>query len=128
MTVGRKLVLLAARLVMAFIFFNHGWPKVTNPGQTMDFFAGLGLPGILGPIVGWTELLCSGLLALGVLHYVAVVPLLIVIVGALLLVQIPGGIDGTFERDFAILVTMGLLLGFGPGGWSLDEALGDTGP
>ncbi len=128
MNVARKLALLATRLVLAFVFFNHGWPKVTNPGETMESFAGLGLPGILGPMVGWAEVICSGLLALGILHYVAVIPLLVIIVGAIVLVQVPGGIDAGFERDFTILAALGLLLAYGPGGWSLDSALGDTGP
>lgn len=128
MSATRNLGLLTARLVMAAVFFAHGWPKVTDPAGTMEGFASLGLPAILGPMVGWTELLCSGLLVLGGLHYVATIPLLVVIVGALVLVQIPGGWDGTLERDAAVFATLGLLLAYGPGEWSLDGVLGDTGP
>lgn len=128
MNAARKLGLLAIRLAVAAIFFAHGWSKVTDPGGTAESFANLGLPGILGPVVGWAEVICSGLLALGILHYVAVIPLLVIIAGALVLVQIPGGWDGGLERDMLILTSLGVLLAYGPGGWSLDAALGDTGP
>lgn len=129
MKTGRDLTLLAARLVLALIFFTHGWGKVVDPGGVMGFFAGLGLPGALGPLVGWVELICSGLLALGMWHYLAAIPLLIVILGALVLVQVPHGFGATgLERELAITALLGLLLAYGPGDWSLDAGLGDTGP
>ena len=128
MTAPRSLALAVTRLAVAAVFFAHGWPKVTDPAGTMEAFAGLGLPAILGPAVGWAEVICSGLLALGALHYVAVIPLFVIIVGALVLVQIPGGWSGHLERDLVIFGALGLLLAYGPGDWSLDGVLGDTAP
>lgn len=128
MNSARNLTLLALRLALAAIYFAHGWPKVTDPASTMEFFGQLGLPVVLGPMVGWAEVLCSGLLALGMWHYLAAIPLVVVIIGALVLVQIPGGWDGSLERDLLILASLGVLLASGPGRWSLDAALGDTGP
>ena len=128
MTAPRSLALLFTRLAAAAVFFAHGWPKVTDPGGTMEAFAGLGLPAILGPVVGWAEVVCSGLLALGALHYVATIPLLVIMGGALALVQVPNGWSGSLERDLVLFGALGLLLAYGPGDWSLDGVLGDTGP
>jgi putative oxidoreductase len=42
---------LAARLLMSHIFIISGWSKLTGYGGTLGYFASLGLPGILVPLV-----------------------------------------------------------------------------
>lgn len=79
-------------------------------------------------MVGWTEVVAGTLLALGFLHLLAALALLVIISGALVIVQIPGGFAAGLERDMMIFVGLAVLLAHGPGGWSVDARLGDTGP
>ncbi len=67
-------------------------------------FIGFGLPGALGPVIGVVESVAALLLLVGVLHWWASLGLAIIILGALVTVQIPGGITSGLERDLLILV------------------------
>jgi len=107
---NRDTSLLALRLVIAAIFLWHGVPKAIDPAGTMDSFVGLGLPGWLGPITGWVEVIGASMLAVGFRHRWAAGALLVVIVGALVTVQIPGGMSSGLERDALILVGLAVLL------------------
>jgi len=106
----RDLSLLALRLVIAAIFLWHGVPKLLHVGSTMETFVRWGLAGWLGPIVGCVEALAGGMLVLGVKHQWAAGALLVVIVGAILIVQLPGGISSGLERDTLILASLLVLL------------------
>lgn len=46
-------ILLVTRLLLAFIFLWHGAPKAVHFSMAAEKFAGFGLPGGLGPIIGW---------------------------------------------------------------------------
>ena len=81
----------------------------------MDKFVGFGLPGVLGPIIGWAELLGAVALVLGVFHRWAAAGLAVVIVGSLVTVQIPGGISPSLERDLLLLSGLLVLAAVGPG-------------
>ncbi|MDH3297626.1 MAG: DoxX family protein [Gemmatimonadota bacterium] len=107
---NRDTSLLAFRLVIVAIFLWHGVPKVIDPAGTMDSFAGLGLPGWLGPITGWVEVIAASMLAVGFRHRWAAAALLVVIVGALVTVQIPGGMSSGLERDALIFAGLLVLL------------------
>lgn len=104
----RDISLLALRLVIAAVFLWHGVPKAIDLGAAMDKFVGFGLPGWMGPITGWVEVVASGMLVIGFRHRWAVLALLVIIVGALVTVQLPRGMSSSLERDALVLV--GLLV------------------
>jgi putative oxidoreductase len=107
---NRDIALLALRLAIAGIFLWHGVPKAIDAGFAMEKFAGWDLPGWLGPVTGWAEVVASGMLLIGLKHRWAVLTLLVVIVGALVTVQIPGGVTAGLERDAMVLVGLLVLL------------------
>ena len=47
---------IAARLLMAQIFILSGWSKMTGYSGTQQYFASIGLPGLLVPLVILVEL------------------------------------------------------------------------
>ena len=106
--INRDSGLLVLRLVVAAIFLWHGYPKVLDPPGAVEKFIGFGLPGWLGPIVGWAEIIAGVALVLGFMHRWACAVLLVIIIGALAIVQIPNGISSGLERD--ALVTASLLV------------------
>lgn len=113
--------LLLVRAVIAAIFLWHGVPKAFDPAGAMEKFQGFGLPGALGPVTGWLELIAAPLLLIGLLHRAAAVALLCVILGALVTVQIPGGISAGLERDLLILAGLAFLAVAGPGRYALGS-------
>jgi putative oxidoreductase len=117
----QALTLLGTRLLVACIFLWHGLPKAVYPSMAMAKFVGLGLPGFLGPIIGIVEVIAAICLVLGVLHRQANLLLAVVIVGAIVTVQIPGGITAGLERDLLILAGTLLLSIHGPGILALER-------
>lgn len=111
--------LLVQRIVIAAIFLWHGVPKAFAPGGAMEKFEAFGLPGILGPVTGWVEVIAAPLLLIGFQHRPAAIVLLIVILGALATVQIPGGISAGLERDLLILAGLLYLAARGAGRFAL---------
>ena len=68
----QPLGLLVLRLVLALIFFSHGYPKVAHSAPGMQaFFVEHGLPGYFVYISGVMEVFGALLLALGVFTRVA---------------------------------------------------------
>lgn len=114
--------LLLLRGVIAAIFLWHGVPKAFNMLAAMDKFQAFGLPPILGPATGWIEVIAAPLLLIGLFHRAAALALLAVILGALITVQIPGGISAGFERDLLILVGLAFLAVAGPGRYAVQPA------
>ncbi|MEN8145604.1 MAG: DoxX family protein [Gemmatimonadota bacterium] len=107
--------LLGMRIVTAAVFLWHGVPKAIDFPAAMDKFAGFGLPGILGPVVGWVEVIAAAALLVGVVHRPATLILAAVILGALVTVQIPAGVSPGLERDLVLLFALILLCATGPG-------------
>ena len=117
----RSSALLLARLLVAFIFLWHGGPKALDVSMAYDKFVGFGLPGVLGPITGWVEVIASALLIAGFKHRWASLALAVVIVGALVTVQIPAGFTAGLERDLLILAGTLVLATHGPGRFAVDQ-------
>ena len=115
----RALALLLLRLVVAGIFLWHGLPKALDASMAQQKFIGFGLPGLLGPITGWVEVVASVLLLTGYGHRWAALILAAVIAGALVTVQIPGGLTPSLERDALILAAALVLAASGPGRYVL---------
>lgn len=107
---NRGIAFLALRLAVVGIFLWHGVPKAIDFGFASDKFVGFGLPGWLGPLTGWVEVLAGGMLLIGLKHRWAVLALLVVIVGSLVTVQIPGGVTAGLERDTMVFVGLLVLL------------------
>jgi len=116
--------LLGVRLAVAFVFLWHGVPKALDPGMAVEKFIGFGWPGWVGPITGGVEVVAGLLLVAGLLARWAAAVLAVIILGALVTVQIPGGISAGFERDLLLLLTTIYLALNGPGGLSVDAARG----
>jgi putative oxidoreductase len=122
-------VLLAVRLLLAFEFLWHGVPKLLNPAAAAEQFIGWGFPGIVAPLVGIVEVVAAVLFIVGYLTPVAVIAALGVISVALLTVQIPmGGVHAALERDVLILLTLLVLLSFGPGRFAITDRLPQPNP
>lgn len=119
--------LLLTRLLIAAIFLYHGYPKATDWSLATDKFVSMGFPGFLGPVVGIAEIVTGIMLILGSYSRWASLSLVVIIIGAIAGVQIPGAVkEGTLltaglERDLLILVSLSVLLGYGPGSLSLNE-------
>jgi len=111
--------LLLLRVIVALIFITHGWPKLAEPSGAMGFFTSLGLPSFLAPIVGVVEVGGGLMLFFGLFARPAAVALLVVIAGALITVQIPGGIGAGLERDALITAALLVVIACGPGAFAL---------
>lgn len=111
--------LLIMRVIVALIFITHGWPKVFEPDGAMGFFSSIGLPGFLAPVTGVVEVGAGLMLFFGLFARPAAVALLVVIAGALIKVQIPGGIGAGLERDSLIAASLLVLIACGPGALAL---------
>ncbi len=114
-------VLSLLQILVVFIFLWHGIPKAFNPAGAITKFEGWGLPGILGPITGWVEVVATTLLFVRKTHRVAVATLAGVIMGALITVQLPGGMKPGLERDLLVLGILTLLAVQGPGRLALGK-------
>jgi putative oxidoreductase len=119
-------MLLLSRVVIGLIFIYHGFPKIISPEGPMQFFSSLGLPGSLAIVVGILEVVAGILLFVGLWYKGASYTLVVIIAGALVLVQIPGvfkagDITTGFERDLLILIATLLLASHGPGHLSFSR-------
>lgn len=87
---GRWTILI--RLLLAGVFIPEGiqkliFPDILGAGR----FEGIGipLPEITGPLVGWFELVCGVLVALGLFGRLASIPLIFIMVVAIASTKIP---------------------------------------
>jgi putative oxidoreductase len=134
------------RLMLAGVFISEGYLKLADPAWLgAGRFATIGIPRpeIAGPLVGWTELACGFLLALGLFSRLAAIPLIVVMIVAIVSTKIPilfghdwwifsvrkleryGFFSMTHEGrlDYAMLLGAIFMLLTGSGRWSLDEKL-----
>lgn len=129
------LALIVVRVVVGLVFVGHGAQKlfgVFGGGGlegTAGMFDAIGLrPGWLhARAAGMGELLGGAMLALGLLTPVGAALVIAVMVAATVVVRLPKGIwatNGGYEYELVLIAAAFALAGAGPGGWSLDEALG----
>ncbi|STX50906.1 DoxX [Legionella busanensis] len=134
------------RLGIGFVFFPEGIQKLIFPELFgRGWFKNLGIPypNILGPLVGWLELVCGVLILLGLFTRIACIPLIILMIIALLTTKMPiwfNGQWGPFQvrevnrygfwsmlhearSDWAMLMGCCYLLIVGAGSWSIDAYL-----
>ncbi|MGQ3888620.1 DoxX family protein [Legionella sp. CNM-1927-20] len=134
------------RLAVGLVFFPEGIQKLIFPelfGAGRFKALGLPFPQLLGPLVGWLELICGLLILLGLFTRIACIPLIILMIISLITTKIPicfGGQWGIFQvrevnrygvwsflhesrSDWAMLMGCCYLLIVGAGSWSLDAYL-----
>ena len=126
---GIDLGLALLRLGVGGVMAAHGAQKlfVYGFGGVTGAFAGMGvpLPGITGPLVALVEFLGGLALAAGLLTRVTAAGLAVVMLGAMLLVHLPGGFFAPNGIEFALTLCIGALalVLTGAGRYSLDHAL-----
>ncbi len=139
-------VILIRLLVGLVVFFPEGLQKLLFPAILgAGRFASIGIPWpeVMGPFVGVVETACGALIILGLLTRLAVVPLIIVMLVAIVSTKIPILLGHKFlifnlvhlsrygfwsmlheaRADFCMLLGCLYLLIMGSGGWSLDLRL-----
>ncbi|MEX1048282.1 MAG: DoxX family protein [Akkermansiaceae bacterium] len=97
---------LLIRIMTGGIFLSEGIQKFLYPAELgAGRFAKIGIPApeLMGPFVGAVEIVCGGLLLLGLLTRLAAIPLIIAMIVAMISIKIP------------------ILLGHGFAGFSLRE-------
>lgn len=118
------------RLAVGGVFLSEGiqkflFPAALGPGR----FAKIGIPApeFLAPFVGFVEMICGGLLLLGLLTRLASIPLLINISVAILTTKAPMLRSQGFwamaheaRTDYAMLLGLLFLLAAGAGPLSVD--------
>lgn len=117
---------LAARLLMSHIFIISGWSKLTGYGGTQGYFASLGLPGILVPLVILAELGGGLALLLGFKARWAAAILALFSIGAALIAHTnfaePGQMNNLM-KNFAMAGGLLLSVRHGAGTPSIDDRL-----
>jgi len=135
---------ICVRLAVGLVFFPEGiqklaFPEILGSGR----FAGIGIPwpGVLGPFVGWVELLCGLLILFGLFTRFAAVPLIVTMVVAIVSTKIPIWLGHDWlifnvrelsrygfwsflhetRTDWAMLMGALYLVAVGAGRWSLDR-------
>ena len=118
--------LLVLRLVLALIFFSHGYPKVAHSAPGMQaFFVEHGLPGYFVYISGVLEVFGAILLVLGLFTRAAALLLAIEMGVAIWKVHSTGSYLAVHNYEFPLAILAGsfALATAGAGQLSLDQPL-----
>ena len=122
----QPLGLLVLRLVLALIFFSHGYPKVAHSAPGMQaFFVEHGLPGYFVYISGVLEVFGALLLVLGLFTRGAGLLLALEMGVAIWKVHSSGGYFAVHNYEFPLAMLAGsfALATVGAGQVSLDQVL-----
>lgn len=119
-------MLLVLRVSVSVLMLTHGYQKLQwiLAGGDIQFGdpVGIGAPASLYLAV-FAEFFCSVLLILGLGSRLALIPLIITMLVAVLIVHAPDGIDKK-ELGLHFLAVYVFLLVAGPGKYSIDRAIG----
>lgn len=138
---------LLIRVMVDGVFLTEGVQKFLYPDELgVGRFIKIGIPApeLMGPFVGVVEIVCGGLVILGLLTRLAAIPLIVNISTAIVSTKIPmllGHGFGGFalaklprygflsmmheaRTDFSMLLGLVFLLIVGAGAWSVDAKFG----
>jgi len=138
--------ILVRLLVGLIVFLPEGIQKLVFPeilGAGRFLHIGIPYPDLLGPFVGVFEIVCGGLIILGLLTRLAAIPLIIIMIVAIVSTKIPILLGHDFwifhvaklprygfwsaaheaRADFCMLLGAVYLLIEGAGAWSVDARL-----
>jgi len=147
--VSRWVILI--RLALAGVFIPEGIQKLIHPdvlGAGRFIKIGIPYPELMGPFVGWVEIICGTLILLGLFIRLAAIPLIITMIVAIISTKVPIWLGHdwvvmntlTFyvrdlksygfwsfmhetRLDWAMLMGASYLLAAGGGAWSVDKQL-----
>jgi uncharacterized membrane protein YphA (DoxX/SURF4 family) len=121
------------RIVVGCVFLSEGIQKFLYPDALgVGRFAKIGIPApqVLAPFVGVVEIVCGGLVLIGLLTRLAAVPLIIDMLVAIATTKVPMLMKSGFwamaheaRVDFSMLLGAIFLLIVGAGALSLDARL-----
>ena len=121
------------RLAVGGVFLSEGIQKFLFPAEVgAGRFEKIGLPSpeALALLVGGFEIVCGGLVLLGLLTRLASVPLIVIMCVAIYTTKIPILMKSGFWKmaheartDYAMLLGSLFLLIVGAGAWSLDARI-----
>jgi putative oxidoreductase len=118
---------LVLRLVLALVFFAHGWDTVQNLGVagTIDLqrASGVPLPEVAGPFTVYVELVGAPMLALGLATRPVAAALTGLMVGAIVFIHAPYGIfveNGGYELVLVLGAASALFAVGGSGRYGAD--------
>jgi putative oxidoreductase len=119
---------LLARVTVGVVFLISGWGKLHNLDKVSEFFTELGIPAphIQAVFVSWVELVCGGLVLLGLATRLASIPLICTMLVALITAkaeEIAGVSDLLGTLEFAYIALLVWLTVSGAGAVSLDRVL-----
>lgn len=125
---ARPYALYPLRIGLAFVFVVYGWDKVTDLPGTEAMFEGWGIPfaGVAAVLVATAELFGGLGILLGVLSRFSAAVLSVVMLTAILVVKVPGPLQGGYAIDVALLAGTLTVLVNGPGRptlWSVLERM-----
>lgn len=121
---------LLLRLILGITFMIHGWAKLQmGLGNVAGFFQSLGIPGFMGYVVAFIELLGGIAMIVGIGTRVVALLFACVLLGAIFTAKLSGGFLGNgqgagYELDLALLVMSVYLALNGSQMFSLDQMLG----
>ncbi|MEP7050817.1 MAG: DoxX family protein [Pseudomonadota bacterium] len=119
---------LVGRFAVGLLFLSTGWGKAHSLDKVTHFFISLHIPmpALNAVVVAYSELICGGLLLLGLCTRLATVPLIVSMIVAILtakLADIHNIFDLVGADEFTYLCVLIMLALIGPGKVSLDRVL-----
>jgi uncharacterized membrane protein YphA (DoxX/SURF4 family) len=126
--------LILIRLLVGAVFLSEGIQKFLFPNELgVGRFMKIGIPSpeIMAPLVGVVEIVCGGMILVGLLTRVAAIPLIIDMCVAIASTKMPILMGKGFwamahesRTDYSMLLGSIFLLIVGAGRWSIDARLG----
>ncbi|WP_227551490.1 DoxX family protein [Metabacillus sediminilitoris] len=115
---------LLLRVVLGFTFFLHGLSKFQGGiGNTSGFFESMGIPGFIAYIVASIELVGGIAVIAGIGTRMISLLFVVIMAGALFVVNLSEGFLGGYELDLILLVIALYFVLNGSSWFSLDSKL-----
>lgn len=131
MTKG-SIIYTGVRILFGVLFLIHGIAKLQmGLGNVAGWFNSIGLPGGLGYVVAWVELIGGVLLIAGFATRYISIAYVILMAGAIIVVKLPMGLLGDgkaagFELELAYMLIALFLTVEPKKGWGVDRLLGPS--